>query len=146
MKTQNNKEVRLRVHLSSPPQEVFECISTNAGRKAFWAESAEEHDGIIHFHFSNGTKHQGKILDSQSPKLFSVEYFGGSIATFVLFDDGSGGTDVSLTETNIPNEWFNEQRAGWVSVLLALKVAVDFSIDLRNKDPNRSWEKGYVDV
>ena len=31
-------------------------------------------------------------------------------------------------------------------VRLALKAAVDFSIDLRNQDPDRSWENGYVDV
>jgi hypothetical protein len=36
--------------------------------------------------------------------------------------------------------------AGWVSVLLALKAAVDFGVDLRNSDPARRWEDGYVDV
>jgi hypothetical protein len=35
--------------------------------------------------------------------------------------------------------------AGWVSVLLALKAAADFGIDLRNHDPARTWNKGYVD-
>ena len=35
--------------------------------------------------------------------------------------------------------------AGWVSVLLALKAAVDFGVDLRNHDPQRSWEHGYAE-
>lgn len=35
--------------------------------------------------------------------------------------------------------------AGWVSVLLALKAAVDFSVDLRNHDPGRTWDQGYAD-
>ena len=37
-------------------------------------------------------------------------------------------------------------RVGVVSVLLALKAAADFSVDLRNRDPGRRWEDGYVDV
>jgi hypothetical protein len=32
-----------------------------------------------------------------------------------------------------------------VSVLLALKAAVDFSVDLRNHDAGRTWCSGYVD-
>jgi hypothetical protein len=35
--------------------------------------------------------------------------------------------------------------AGWVSVLLALKAAVDFGVDLRNHDPERTWSTGFVD-
>lgn len=31
-------------------------------------------------------------------------------------------------------------------MLLALKAAVDFAIDLRSHDPGRTWEHGYVDV
>ena len=35
--------------------------------------------------------------------------------------------------------------AGWVSVLMAMKGAVDFEIDLRNHNPERVWENGYLD-
>jgi hypothetical protein len=38
-----------------------------------------------------------------------------------------------------------ETRAGWVSVLLALKAAADHGVDLRNHDPARTWETGYAD-
>jgi hypothetical protein len=33
-----------------------------------------------------------------------------------------------------------------VSLLLMLKAAVDYRVDLRNRDPARTWEQGYVDV
>jgi hypothetical protein len=35
--------------------------------------------------------------------------------------------------------------AGWVSVLLALKAAADFRVDLRSHDPQRTWSQGYAD-
>jgi hypothetical protein len=35
--------------------------------------------------------------------------------------------------------------AGWVSVLMQLKAAVQFHVDLRNHSRERSWEKGYVE-
>jgi hypothetical protein len=38
-----------------------------------------------------------------------------------------------------------ETQAGWVSVLLALKGAVDYGVDLRNHDNSRTWRKGFVD-
>lgn len=139
-------EVRLRVHLTAPPQRVFQFLATDAGRAAFWAESAMAGDGYIDFRFANGMTHRGRILAADAPRRFEVEYFGGARAAFELTDDGAGGTDLTLTERGIPAEWFAEQRAGWVTVLLALKGAVDFSIDLRNHDPNRTWEKGFVDV
>ena len=139
-------QVQLRVHLSSSPKKVFEFLTTDSGRSAFWAESAVEEDGLIHFRFSNGMEHVGKILDIEAPRRFSVTYFGGSVATFHLLEDGVGGTDVTLVETDIPQEWLAEHRAGWVTVLLSLKAAVDFSVDLRNQDSKRNWERGYVDA
>ena len=146
MQSHDDNQVCLRVHLSSPPERVFEVLSTDAGRRMFWAESADEHDGVIRFRFSNGMEHDGRILRSEPQRLFSVEYFGGSNATFELASDGAGGTDVTLVERSIPREWLHEHRSGWVSVMLALKAAVDFAVDLRNRDPARSWERGYVDV
>ena len=38
-----------------------------------------------------------------------------------------------------------EMVAGWVSVLMAMKAAVDHGVDLRNHDPARSWSDGYAD-
>jgi hypothetical protein len=85
------------------------------------------------------------VLERDPPRRFSVEYFGGSYLTFDLRDDGAGGTDLILTEAGVsPGDW-PENNAGWVSVLLALKATVDFGVDLRNHDPGRNWDQGYVD-
>ena len=137
--------VRWRVHLSSPPETVYSTLATSEGRAKFWAESAEEKDGTIDFIFPNGEKWQGRILETVSPQLFSVQYYGGSITTFELRPDGKGGTDLSLTDKGVPDKWRIDVTAGWVSVLLALKAAVDFNIDLRNHDPGCTWDQGYVD-
>ncbi len=137
--------IRWRLHLTAAPAAVYQQLATGAGRRRFWAESAEETDGVIHFRFANGMTLAGRILTRDPPHRFAVTYFGDSQVTFDCQDDGQGGTDLMLTETGVPEAWRSENRAGWVSVLLALKAAVDFGVDLRNHDPARSWDRGYVD-
>jgi uncharacterized protein YndB with AHSA1/START domain len=124
---------------------VYDLISTPEGRRRFWAESADERDGVIEFRFSNGGVWRGRVLDRDPPRRFAVEYFGGSRATFECADDGAGGTVVTLTETGLSSDGWAENHAGWVSVLLALKAAADFGVDLRNHDASRSWDAGFVD-
>jgi hypothetical protein len=60
-------------------------------------------------------------------------------------DDGCGGTDLTLTDMGVPSEHRTEVIAGWVSVLMALKAAVDFGIDLRGHDSERHWDTGFVE-
>ena len=42
-------------------------------------------------------------------------------------------------------EFRDELLAGWLNVLLPLKAACDFGIDLRNHDPARTWDRSFVD-
>ena len=72
-------------------------------------------------------------------------YYGGSITTFELVGDNRGNTELILTDKGVSEADRIEVIAGWVSVLMALKAAVAFGIDLRNHDPARSWEQGFVD-
>jgi len=58
---------------------------------------------------------------------------------------GRGGTDLSLIDVGAPSEYRTEVIAGWVSVLMALKAAIDFGVDLRAHDDDRNWDSGYVD-
>ena len=138
-------EVRWRVHLGSPPEAVYELLATDDGRSQFWAESARERDGAIDFEFANGERWRGRILEADPPRRFGIEYFGGSRAVFELAPDGERGTDLTLVETEVPEKWEAENRAGWVSVLLTLKATADFGVDLRNHDPARTWSQGYCD-
>jgi uncharacterized protein YndB with AHSA1/START domain len=137
--------IHWKLHLKSSPQVVYEKLSTDEGRASFWAESAVEHNGMIHFVFSNQSEWKGRILENEPPHRFQVEYYGGSITTFELHPDGSGGTDLTLTDQGVPAEDRAEVIAGWVSVLMALKASVDYSVDLRNHDPKRTWDDGYAE-
>jgi uncharacterized protein YndB with AHSA1/START domain len=134
-----------RLHLASPPDKVYAFLATDEGRAAFWAESAVERDGSLHFTFPNGVTWQGKIQEQTPPHRFSVVYYGGSITMFELAPDGAGGTDLTLTDQGVPDEDRTEVIAGWVSVLMALKAAVDFGVDLRTHDPSRTWDQGFAD-
>lgn len=137
--------IRWRLHLNAPAAVVYQALATDSGRAGFWAESAVEHNGVIHFVFPNGATWQGAILEAVPPYRYSVRYYGNSITTFQLADDGRGGTDVSLTDADVPAQDRAEVIAGWVSVLMSLKAAVDFGIDLRAHDPTRQWDTGYVE-
>ncbi len=85
------------------------------------------------------------MLEADPPRRFVVEYLGGSRVAFELASDGADGTDVTLVDEGVPDEWESEVRAGWVSVLLALKAAADFGVDVRNHDAARTWAQGYCD-
>lgn len=137
--------IRWHLHLASAPHTVYQVLATDAGRASFWAESAKEQAGWIDFQFPNEATWHGKILVQEPPHRFRVEYYGGSITTFSLQDDGQGGTDLEVTDEGVPAQDRTEVIAGWVSVLMALKAAVDFGVDLRNHDPQRTWETGFAD-
>jgi uncharacterized protein YndB with AHSA1/START domain len=134
--------IRWRLHLKSPPDQIFKILTTNEGRARFWAESTSEEDGHILFHFPNRLEWRAKILGERPPTHFSLNYFD-SETSFELLDDGAGGTDLTLIDRDVSSKYREEVVAGWVSVLLALKAAVDFNIDLRNHDPDRTWDQGY---
>ena len=146
MSFQEDKQtVRWRLHLRSPVTKVFQALSTDHGRAGFWAESAIEQEGLIHFVFPNEVTWEARVLEAVPPYFYCLQYYGDSIATFVLAEDGQGGTELTLTDKGVADEDRTEVIAGWVSVLMALKAAVDFGVDLRNHDPQRSWDEGYVE-
>jgi uncharacterized protein YndB with AHSA1/START domain len=134
-----------RLHLRAPPPAVYELLATDAGRARFWAESAVEQQGSIAFVFPGGQRWVGAILVREPPHRFALIYYGGSTTSFTLADDGAGGTELLLTDSGVPAADRAEVTAGWVSVLLALKAAADFGVDLRNHDPTRTWEQGYAE-
>lgn len=137
--------IRWRLHLRSPVTAVYRMLATDGGRERFWAESAVEKEGVIHFVFPNGATWAGRILAADPPHRFAIHYYGGSTATFTLAPDGRGGTDLTLVDKGVSADHHGEVLAGWVSVLLALKAAVDHGVDLRNHDPARTWDDGYVE-
>lgn len=138
--------IRWKIHLRASPDAVFALIATPAGRARFWADSAEEVGGAIHFAFRDGTRWTSPILERVEPRLFRLAYFEGSEATFALERVDDGSTVLTLTETGVPAAALLDNHAGWVSLLLNLKAVVDHGVDLRNGDPSRGWRAGYVDV
>ena len=141
----NADAIEWRLHLQAPPERVFDMVASAEGRARFWAETAHETGEAIVFRFPDGTELTSRILERVPPARFALEYFGGSNVLFEFVDDASGGTDLLLRETGTPPRDRAENIAGWVSVLLCLKAAVDHGVDLRNHDPRRTWADGYVE-
>ncbi len=86
-----------------------------------------------------------KNIESVANRQLQIEYIDNSITTIDLTDDGYGGTELVLTDAGVASDARTEVMAGWASVLMSLKGAVDFGIDLRNHDPERTWDRGYVE-
>ena len=137
--------IKWKLCLRSSPEIVYEMLNTDAGRARFWAESAVERDGSILFRFPNGATWTSKILERRPPYLFKLRYYGGSTTSFLLTLAANGGTILQLTDEGVEPTHYMEVHAGWVSVLMALKAAVDFDVDLRNHDINRTWDQYFVD-
>ncbi len=136
--------IEWKVHFASSIEKVYEFLTTDVGRSKYWAEETKEENGFIEFTILNYPKYKSKIIEKLSQKLFRLEYFGTDV-TFELSKTEDNGTDLHLIALT-PNENVkNEMTAGWVSVLMAMKGAIDFGIDLRNHNPERVWENGYLD-
>lgn len=136
--------IRWRMHLAVRPAAVFAALDTDEGRSGFWAESAEEAEGYVHFRFINGLCYKSKILHREPPDVWAIDYFGGG-ARFELTSDGAGGTDLFLSHEGVEPEAWQEVHAGWLNVLFPLKAFVVHGVDLRNHDATRIWDNGYAD-
>lgn len=137
--------IRWRLHLPTAPENVYELLATDRGRKKFWAQDSREENGTIRFEFINGQSITSQITENLPPSRFALTYFDHSEVRFKLTSDGRGGTDLFMEETGVPEATWHENYAGWLCVLLNLKAAV-LGLDLRNHDPLRTWDQGYVDV
>jgi len=136
--------IQWKLHFRSSPERVYEALATDAGRRQYWAESAAETDGRLHYVFLNGVEDIGTVLERVPGRKFKVTYFNWTV-TFELAADGATGTDMTMTCVGVPESSKEEITAGWVSWLMAMKAAVDFQVDLRNHDPERTWFSGYAD-
>jgi uncharacterized protein YndB with AHSA1/START domain len=136
--------VRWRMHFRSAPTAVYDALATDGGRARFWAESAVERGGVIGFRILGYPPFSARVLRREPPRLFALEYLG-TVATFALESDGEGGTELRLLNEGVGEEERMEMTAGWVSVLMAMKAAVDFGVDLRNHHLARTWTGGYAD-
>jgi uncharacterized protein YndB with AHSA1/START domain len=146
MDTSARKAICWRVHLRSAPETVYRALTTAEGRARFWARSAEQHGDIIQFRFSTGEQLDARVIEQIAPTRFRLTYFGEGTVTFDITPDGAGGTDLTVTDEGSSPAEYEQNRAGWVVVLLVLKAALDFGVDLRSHDPVRTWTHGYVDV
>lgn len=140
----NSSRIVWRLHLRSKPERIYDLLATDDGRALFWAESAVEKDGVIHFVFINGVEARCPILERRSPDRFALEYFDSKVV-FELTPDGRGGTDLTLLNTGFPPDDYEELLAGWLNVLFPLKAMADHGVDLRCHDASRTWEGGYAD-
>ena len=136
--------IKWKMHFASSPAAVFAALTTDTGRARYWAELAPEVDGSITFHILNYEPFSGRVLRKKEHELFALEYFG-TVVEFSLTGDGRGGTDLTLLASDVDESIRMEMVAGWVSVLMAMKAAVDHGVDLRNHDATRSWSDGFAD-
>jgi uncharacterized protein YndB with AHSA1/START domain len=137
-------QIVFRVHIAAPPDAVYDMIATAEGRRRFWAESAIETDGVVAFVFPDGTTHPSRIVDRQRPHRFSLEYFGSTVVFEIVATDKSE-TDVVVRNAGVAAHERTEVIAGWVSVLMQLKAAAQYRVDLRNHSRERNWSTGYAE-
>ena len=136
-------DITWSVRIDGAIDRVYHFLATDEGRAQFWAESAVESDGKVTFKFPSGETYEGKIISDDPPERFVIDYFGSPVS-FLLQEDESEGTILTMTHHDVDEDIRCETMAGWVSVLLALKAVINFSVDLRNHDPVYTWNEGYV--
>lgn len=138
--------VEWKLHLASSPEVVFDLLTTDRGRERFWAERSATVDGAFILTFTGGEELRSEIVAQSRPHDFAFRYFNETLVELRLEADGSGGTEISLSEIGFKDSAHRtENLAGWIQVLLCLKAAADHGIDLRNHDPRRTWAAAYCE-
>ena len=132
-----------KLRLRSTPDKVYRILSTDEGRASFWAESANELNGTIHFQFPDGQKYHSKILQKLPGESFILDYFNSTVE--FRLSVSSDFTILTLTNRDVDVTELSEVNAGWVSVLMSLKCACDHNVDLRNHDKAFAWDRGFVE-
>ncbi|MGP1351786.1 MAG: SRPBCC family protein [Parasphingopyxis sp.] len=140
----SREEIVWKLHLASPPEEVFALLSTDDGRERFWCEKSRQSGDRIVMYFINGVETETLVRASEPPTCIAFRYFDSDVV-FELAPDGRGGTDLTLRNRGVPDDEYEEVLAGWLNVLFPLKGVADFGIDLRSHDPERLWDDGYID-
>jgi hypothetical protein len=130
--------VQWKVFCRSEPGDVYRALSTSPGRVRFWAQSTQTPDGVIEFVLPDGRTDKCQLERAVPNQLYRVKYFGRTV-TFTLLAGESGGTELTLTSDRTDAQ----ADAVYVSLLLRLKASVDFGVDLRNHDNDRTI--GYAD-
>lgn len=134
-----------RIHLRSSPEGALAAWTTDDGREKFWAERSRGNGSGFALDFINGQSLDVEVVEVLAPHRFVFRYFGGSTVTVKFEPDGQGGCKLELREEGVSEAEHIDNYAGWVSVLLNLKAALDFGVDLRGHDPTRSWDQRFVD-
>lgn len=137
------EQVSWKVFIQAPPSMVFRYLSEDSLREKFWAEKSQSNGDCFELDFPNGVHTVCRVIDQLEWIRLKIEYFN-SIVLFEL-SPRQLGTELKVTNTQIPVGEFPDFLAGWVSVLLSLKAAIQFNIDLRNHDPEKCWDQGFVD-
>ena len=137
------KSLYWKLHLKSPPDKVFDLLTSDQGREKFWAEKSVANENKFELTFPNGETTEVFVVEEKN-HTFEFIYFR-TIVIISLVGDEDNGTDLVLNNKNIPADDYDMMASGWVSVLMALKAAADYDIDLRNHDSSRTWDEGYVD-
>jgi uncharacterized protein YndB with AHSA1/START domain len=124
-------EIFWKLHFVSSPEKVYSALSKSEERKKYWADSAEEKNGVISYVFNNlNFTDVGKVIEAVPNKKYSVVYLSTEV-TFTIKSDGKGGADMALLVKKVPADRKVELIAGWVNWLMTMKAAVDHGIDLR---------------
>ncbi|HEX8527126.1 SRPBCC domain-containing protein [Allosphingosinicella sp.] len=139
-----SKTIIWRLHTISPPERIWELLTTDCGRELFWAEASRSEANRFTLTFPLGVSGESRVLEAAAHSRFAFTYFGTEVL-IELAADGKGGTDLTLTNSRVPEDEYEDMLPGWANVLFPLKATADFGIDLRNRDPSRTWRERYVD-
>lgn len=137
------KVVNWQVYIKARKSEVYKYLTEDNLRERFWVEKSETNGHNVVFQFPNGVTTVCNFLSQTPDTQVKLTYFD----TLVEFDlqELESGTVLKLSNTGISDTDYEEILAGWVSVLLSLKAAVQFNVDIRNHDARRCWDQRFVE-
>ena len=132
-----------RLHLRASRETVYHSWLSVAEHPSFWCERSRSEGKGFELTFINGHVEHVRILRREPSKAIGFTYFGSHVT--LEFEEHERGTDLCMTNDNVPRQEWEDVNSGWLNVLLPFKAWVDFGIDLRNHDVTRTLYHRFAD-
>lgn len=114
--------IRWRIHLTAAPALVCQALATPAGRKRLAAQQPADRQlpALPAIRITEETTRADGLH-----YLLGIDYGHGNSAICEISAASEGGSTLTLSNIDVPAAQRPEVIASWITLLLALKAAVD---------------------
>ena len=143
----------VKVDIKAAPRKVFQAWTDQRKIVKWFVEKAiiePKKNGRLYLEWLTCDKSDDKIIAVRQDSLFHFPFGPNGEQVKVKFKKVKGGTVCEIHQFNMktgPRDkvyWHMGCKNGWTFFLANLKAYLEHGIDLRSRDPKKSYRQGFI--